>query len=286
MKVDVTVALTVYNAEKYIYSCIESLLSQTFKNFEIVIVEDPPFDQTKNIIHKFNDKRIRYFRNQKHLGLSKSRNISVKLAKGNYIFFTDDDCIAAKDWIEQGLKTFHNLDCIGVEGKIYYVNENYKPTFSDGTYIRHVKKGGGYHTINIAYKKSIIKGLGGFDERYTYLEDRDLGLRAKELGKIIYNPYMLIYHQKITLTPKQFIKTSKRIRNRVLLYKKFGVRARIVNPKNLLILIFPPLIFGSFFTRRYRTKEDFILFPYIYIKVFFERLNLWDMCIKERVFLI
>ena len=290
MKVDVSVALTVYNAEKYIHACIESLLAQTFRNFEIVIVEDPPFDQTKKILDSFNDKRIRYFRNQVHLGLSKSRNRSVRLARGKYVFFTDDDCIASKDWIEQGLKSFYDLNCIGVEGKIYYVSENYKPNFSDGIYIRETKKGGGYYTINIAYKKNVIESVGGFDERYTYLEDRDLGLRVKKYGKIHYNSKMIIYHQKFTLTPMQYIKTGKRIRNRVLLFKKFKDTEsrmwRIVSPLNLLMILFPPLIIGSFFRHRYRTKEDYILFPFIYIRLIYQRLNLLHMCIKEKVFLI
>jgi glycosyltransferase involved in cell wall biosynthesis len=63
MKVDVTVALSVHNSERYIRACIESLLAQTFKNYEIVVVEDPPYDRTKRIIETFEDKRIVYLRN-------------------------------------------------------------------------------------------------------------------------------------------------------------------------------------------------------------------------------
>ncbi len=61
-------------------------------------------DKTKNLIENFQDKRIKYFKNEKWLGITKSRNRSIKFAKGDYIFFTDGDCVVSKDWIEQGLK--------------------------------------------------------------------------------------------------------------------------------------------------------------------------------------
>jgi GT2 family glycosyltransferase len=290
MNIDVTVAISIFKAEKYIYDCVESLLSQNFDKFEIVIVEDLPFDESKKILEKFRDKRIRYYRNKKHLGLSKSRNICIDLSRGKYIFFTDSDCIVTKNWIEEGVKYFEKFNCIGVEGKLFYVSENYSPTFSDGIYIRENKKGGSYMTANIAYKKNIFIKIGKFDEKYSYLEDRDLGLRAKKIGKILFNPDMIVYHQKITLDPYEYIKTGKEIRNRVLLYKKFGEKNyiywRVVYPLNLLAIFFPPLILGTFIYKKYKSKKDYTLFLFMYIRLIYERLNLWYMCIKERVFLI
>jgi GT2 family glycosyltransferase len=288
VKTDITVAISIYNAEKYIHACVKSLLAQAVKNFEIVIVEDPHFRTAKNIIDAFEDKRIRYELNRKHLGLSKSRNKCIALAKGDYIFFTDADCVVSKNWIEQGLKSFREQDCVGVEGKTYYVSEKYQPTFSDSSVAN--KKGGQFMTCNIAYKKSVIKNIGDFDGKYTYMEDRDLALRAMEVGKIHFNPEMIVYHQKVTLKPIQFVKQAKHIRNRVLLYKKFQEKAvfngRIVYPLNLMAIIFPPLILVSLFRHKYSSKEDFDLLPFIYLRLIYERLSLWDMCIRERVFLI
>jgi GT2 family glycosyltransferase len=221
------------------------------------------------------------------LGLSKSRNKCVELAKGDYIFFTDADCVVSKNWIEQGLKSFREQDCIGVEGKTYYVSEKYQPTFSDA-FVEN-KKGGQFMTCNIAYKKSTIKNIRGFDERYTFNEDRDLALRAMKVGKIHFNPEMIVYHQKVTLKPIQFVKQAKNIRNRVLLYKyreKSAFNGRIVYPLNLMAIIFPPLILGSLFRHKYSSKEDFDLLPFIYLRLIYERLNLWDMSVRERVILI
>lgn len=288
MKVDVTIALSVHDSEKHIYPCMKSLLAQTIRNFEILIIEDPPFDRTKNIIDAFKDKRIRYLRNQRHLGLYRTRNRCVELAMGKYIFFTDDDCVVSENWLEKGLKSFLKMDCVGVEGKTYYVSKEYKPTYSEA--VIENEKGGQYMTCNMAYKKTVLESIGGFDERYPYNGDRDLALRAIKLGRILFDPEMIVYHQKIIASPRQFVRMGKRIRSRVLLYKRFRERPfflwRIVYPLNLMAIIFPPLILGSFFRNRYKTKEDFALFPFNYIRFIYARLNLWDMCVRERIFLI
>ena len=289
----ISVLICVYNGEKYIRRCIKSLLDQTVQDFELIIVDDGSTDNTRKIIEEFNDKRIIYFRNTRNMGIAKSRNRCIKLSnpKTEYLFFTDDDCIVLNDWIEQGLIYLKEKGYDGVEGKIYYISEDYKPTYSDGTYIRQNLKGGSYMTGNIAYKKSIIKKVDGFDEKYVYLNDRDIALRIIQAGgRICFNPKMIVYHQKITIKPMEFVKTGKQIRDRVLLFKKFRDRPlilwRIVYPKNLLGIIFPPLVFLSFFRNRYKTKEDYVLFPFIYIRLIYQRLNLWYMCIKERVLLI
>jgi len=291
MKPIVTVVVPVYDSEKYVHECMQSLLAQNIRDFEILVIEDPPYDRTKEIIDAFEDRRIKYFRNPKRLGRYKSRNLGIQQARGKYVFFTDDDCIVSKDWIEQGLKSFHNEDCIAVEGKTYYVSDKYKPTYSD--HVIEQSRKGHFMTCNVAYTKRFIESTGGFDERYKHHGDRDLGLRAIKFGRIHFNPKMLVYHQKVKLKPKEFVCEGQKIRGRVLLYKKFGDREmfrlhwRIVNPERLLGIIFPPLILLSLLGEyKYKSRDDFTLLPFVYIKLIYERLNLWDMCVKERVFLI
>jgi glycosyltransferase involved in cell wall biosynthesis len=288
VKPSVTVCLAVRDSEKYIESCVRSLLAQTIRDFEIVVVEDPPYDRTKKILYSFKDRRIVYSRNPNSFGIYKTRNICVEQAKGNYLFFTDDDCVVSKDWIEQGLKLLARINCVGVEGKTYYVSEEYEPTFSDR--IIQNKKGGEFMTCNMAYKKSTWVRIGRFDERYSHHGDRDFALRSKRLGKIFFNPRMIVYHQRSVMRPRQFVRTAKNIRNQVLLCRKFPEEKtrlrRIVHPLNLMATIFPPLVIGSLIRNRYKTKEDFALFPYVYLQLVYERLSLWNECAKQRVFLI
>jgi glycosyltransferase involved in cell wall biosynthesis len=288
MKTNVSVIVCVKDAEKYISDCITSILDQTFKDFEIVIIEDGCSDDTAYIIEKFNDERIRHFRNPKNIGIAKSRNKGLKLSKGEYIFFTDADCVASKNWIEQGLKSLEDQKYVGVEGKIYYVSKDYKPTFSD--HVCENEHGGHFMTGNMAYKRSIIESVGGFDERYNYLEDRDLALRILKHGKINFNPNMTVYVQQQILTPKDIIRSAIHARNRVYLFKRFGERKlifwRVFEPWNLAKVLFPPLIFVSLFFNRFKTSDDFRLLPFKYVYAVSERLQLWKTCARERVFLI
>ena len=284
----VSILLTVRNVEQYIDQCLTSILQQTFTDFEVILVDDLSNDKTKDIIEKFTDKRIRYFRNKELLGLSQSRNECVKQARGDFVFFTDGDCVVSPNWLQEGMTYLKTAGYVGVEGKTYYISKEYKPTRSDD--VVENKTGELFMTCNIAYKKAIIERIGGFDKRFTYHEDRDLALRALKQGRIFFNPKMVVYHQKKTLTPIQFLKKGKILRNNVLLYKKSKERplfiGRIVYPKDLLAIIFPPLIFTSLFRNVNKTKEDFALFSFIYVKLVYERLTLWDMCARERVFLI
>jgi glycosyltransferase involved in cell wall biosynthesis len=286
--VDISVLICVKNVEKYICPCIRSILNQTYIDFEIVIVEEfDSSDRTEKIIENFKDKRIRYFRNEEWLGISKSRNRAIKYAEGKYIFFTDGDCIVSADWIEQGLKSLEENDCVAVEGKSYNVGEEYEPTFSDHIY---EMRQGEFMTNNMAYKKSIVERVGGFDERYSFHEDRDLALRIKRCGKIEFNPNMKVYVQQQTLTPKDLIKRSDALKNKVFLFKRFGEKKcivwRIVEPISLAEALFPPIIFTSLLFKRFAKKADFKLLPFKYINLVCSRLKLWKESAKERVFLI
>jgi glycosyltransferase involved in cell wall biosynthesis len=288
MRNNVSVLLTIRNAEKYIELCLRSLLNQTYNNFNIIIVDDLSNDKTKEIIEKFKDQRIVYLRNEKLLGLSASRNKCLEHATGDYVFFTDGDCIVSENWIAEGIEKLKTSACVGVEGKTYYVSKEYKATRSDDV-VENIN-GGQYPTCNMAYLKKALNTLGGFDVRYFYMEDRDLALRVKRTGKILFNPKMIVYHQKKTLTWREFMRKARIIRNRVLMYKKLNDKTffiwRIIFPINFIAIFFPPLIMHSFFSKRYKTKEDFALFPFIYIGLIYERLNFWDMCAREKIFLI
>lgn len=287
-KPSVSVVMCARNEERYIGSCIESILNQSFKDFEIVVVDDASTDKTRDLIRRVDDPRIRYFRNEEWFGIVKSRNRGLIHAAGKYIFFTDADCVVAKNWIEEGLKNLEDANCVGVEGKIFYVSEHYTPTFSD--HAMENRNGGNFMTGNVAYKEKIVKLVGGFDERISYLSDRDFALRIMKQGKMCFNKDMIAYHPKVTVTPQKLIKSVAIIENRVYLFKRFGdkkeISWRVVNPFNLAKILFPPLILVSLFFSKFETEDDFKLLPYTYVYAVLERLHIWKTCARERVFLI
>jgi GT2 family glycosyltransferase len=275
---------------KYMPDCLTALLNQSFTDFELIIVDDLSSDNTQSIIKRFKDSRVKLYENSELLGLSRSRNESIKYAKGKYVFFTDADCRVSMDWLKEGVKSFETIKAVGVEGKTFYVSENYRTTRSDS--VMDNLSGGKFLTCNMAFDKKILEKVGMFDERFTYHEDRDLALRILKVGRIVFNEKMIVYHQKKNLTPKQFVQSGKRPSNRVLLYKKFGDKptplflGRIFSPSDLLKLLFPPIIFGSLLVNKYRATDDYKIFPYIYVKILYERLIFWQTCTRERVFLI
>lgn len=111
--VEVSVIVPVYNVENYIATCIQSLLSQTFQHFEILIINDGSSDRSIDIVTTFSDERILIFEKENG-GLSDARNYGLQRAKGNFVCFVDPD-----DWIEPSLLKDnleiikqHNLDFI------------------------------------------------------------------------------------------------------------------------------------------------------------------------------
>lgn len=89
----ITICIPVYNTEeKFLRRAVENILGQTFKDFEIIIINDGSTNNAKEVIFSYEDERIKYFENEKPSGgPSKSRNIAINNAKGEYIFFHDHD---------------------------------------------------------------------------------------------------------------------------------------------------------------------------------------------------
>ena len=92
-----SIIVPVYNVEKYIRKCIDSILKQTYKNFEVIIVNDGSTDKSMDIVNEYTDKRLKII-NQENKGLSAARNRGAGLASGDYIVFIDSD-----DYIEPQL---------------------------------------------------------------------------------------------------------------------------------------------------------------------------------------
>jgi glycosyltransferase involved in cell wall biosynthesis len=97
----VSVILPVYNAEKYLKEAIDSVLLQTFSDFELLVVNDGSTDGSEHIIRGYNDERIRYIRNEKNCGLIYTLNRAVAEAKGEYIARMDADDICFAERLER-----------------------------------------------------------------------------------------------------------------------------------------------------------------------------------------
>lgn len=102
----ISIIIPNYNSEKYIKKCLDSILCQTYKDYEIIIVDDLSTDNSVNIIKEYNDPRIKLIELNKKAYNGGTRNIGVKEANGNYILFLDcDDWIYSKDSIREIART-------------------------------------------------------------------------------------------------------------------------------------------------------------------------------------
>lgn len=97
---DISIIVPIYNAEKYLNKCLDSLINQTKKEVEFILVNDGSTDNTEDIIKSYKDKRIKYFKN-KNQGIGKTRNFGLEKAVGEYIMFLDSDDYLESDACEE-----------------------------------------------------------------------------------------------------------------------------------------------------------------------------------------
>lgn len=112
----VSVVMPVYNGEKYLPEAIDSILKQTFTDFELLLINDASTDNSEKIINSYNDSRIIYIKNEQNLGLIKTLNKGLDLAKGEYIARMDQDDISSHERFAKQIALFESNLEIGVCG--------------------------------------------------------------------------------------------------------------------------------------------------------------------------
>ena len=112
----ITVLMPVYNAEKHLSEAIESILNQTYKDFEFLIINDGSSDQSESIINRYNDKRIRYIKNNTNLKIAETLNKGISLAKGKYIARMDADDISLPERLMHQVDFLDSNPDVGVCG--------------------------------------------------------------------------------------------------------------------------------------------------------------------------
>lgn len=113
----VSVLMPVYKTdEKYLRGAIESVLRQTFSDFEFLILDDAPEDSREDIVKSYKDKRIKYIKNETNLGITPSRNKLIELAKGEYLAVMDHDDVSLPERFAKQIKYLDEYPEVGVVG--------------------------------------------------------------------------------------------------------------------------------------------------------------------------
>ena len=125
----VSIIMATYNSSETILSSIESILNQTYKNIELIIINDKSTDDTKLNISRFiNNSRVHVYNNQINIGLAKSLNKAIKASKGDYIARMDDDDISHPNRIQKQIDVFQNnmdIDVLGTSARLMDSNMNF-----------------------------------------------------------------------------------------------------------------------------------------------------------------
>lgn len=174
MKELISVIVPIYNTEKYVKKCIESILEQTYQKFELILIDDGSTDNSLNIIREFTDERITVISKQNE-GVSSTRNRGLDIAKGEYVLFIDSD-----DWIEPNmlevlvrniLQTNADISCCQYDYKSKKTIQNLEIWNKDKVTKEFLK----HKLINGALVNKLIKyelvAKAKFDSQIHYGED-------------------------------------------------------------------------------------------------------------------
>lgn len=193
----ISVLMTCYNREKFIAESIESVLNSSYKNFELIIVDDNSSDNSRFIAEKYasNDDRIKFHKNKKNLGDYKNRNFAVSLSKFDYFTFVDSDDLIFPHTLETMASAIEEFPCYGA-----YIMTRNQDKFNSRAYLLSKHEALSQHFFNdgfletgplgTLFNKPIFNKLGGFSER-RMTSDIDFFLRISMNGPIVRLPSKL-----------------------------------------------------------------------------------------------
>ena len=186
----VSIIVNCFNGEKYLLQTLESILSQNYKNFEVIFVDNCSTDSSAKIFKKINDNRFKYFKTKKKIKLYASRNFALKKCKGDFIAFLDSDDWWDRDFLNSRRKFFsspNNYAFSFSNCNHFYENKKeskifYKKKLPSGLILNNLLKYYFVKLSTIMIKKRIIKDYK-FDPSYNIIGDYDLIVRISNKFK-------------------------------------------------------------------------------------------------------
>jgi glycosyltransferase involved in cell wall biosynthesis len=184
----VSILMPAFNAEEFINEAIESVLKQTYTDFEFLIINDGSTDETEKIICSFNDKRIIYYKHDENKGLIATLNEGIDLATGAYVARMDADDVSLPTRIEKQVAFMEvNKDCglLGTWGQIYSREEYMKPCVDDmAIRLQQLKMNQFVHTSVMLRKSILVQNKLYYANEFHATEDYELWVRMSSYCKI------------------------------------------------------------------------------------------------------
>ena len=189
----VSIIMNCHNGEKFLRQSIQSVLHQSYKNWELIFWDNFSEDDSKKIIAKFSDKRIKYFKSTKFNRLYKSRNLAIQNAKGEFISFLDTDDLWQKNKLEKQMNFFSKNEDFEIVYSNYYIYDEskkkkfikFKKILPSGIIFKQLLRNYTVGIVTICLRRSIFKD-SSFKDKFDIIGDFDLFLKLSEDKKIGY----------------------------------------------------------------------------------------------------
>jgi cellulose synthase/poly-beta-1,6-N-acetylglucosamine synthase-like glycosyltransferase len=194
----ISVVVPTKNSQRMIEKCLNSLTSQSYSNYEIIIVDGHSVDNTIKIVSKFPAKIVFEDGGTR----ASACNVGISHSRGEIVAFTDDDCLVPKGWLEKIAKHFEdpNVAVVGGPGLTPPDSDKWEKTFGAirTLVIKSTNELGPVEQIpgcNSAYRKTTLIEKGGFTEYLPTAEETELHFRIMESGlKLVYDSELGVYH--------------------------------------------------------------------------------------------
>jgi glycosyltransferase involved in cell wall biosynthesis len=199
----VSVVMAVYNAAKYLRESVESILAQTFRDLELIIVDDASTDASAEILRAFGDRRIRVITHARNQGPAASRNDGISAARGEFVAIMDADDISAPSRLEVQVGFLESHRDVGLVGCAVYDNiddrgstlyTSYLPE-DDETIRRMLVEKWCFLHPSIMFRREVSERVGGYRNEFVTAEDHDFILRVLDQYKAQNLPIKLVRYR-------------------------------------------------------------------------------------------
>lgn len=225
----VSVIVPVYNGEETIALCVESLLAQDYPQdcYEVIIVDNGSNDASTEIVQRYP---VQLLSETSVRSSYAARNLGIEASRGDFLAFTDSDCIAHRGWITHLLSGFESSQVGGVAGRVKAVDQqNAVSKYEELNHHRNDKYVNGIFympfaaTCNVMYRRSVFNWVGLFDETFLSGGDVDFSWRMQieTTLKLKYQPQAVVEHFNCRTIREYFNKPKKYAMGVVQLAKKY-----------------------------------------------------------------
>lgn len=228
----VSIIMPVFNRVDVVEIAINSVLNQTYTNFELIIVDDGSTDGTRDLLKSIADNRIKLIFSESNNGASAARNVALNECSGEYVFYLDSDNEWDSKYLQAMVGAFIELpDANAIySGQLLYDNMGQPPfAVRFGSLNRSLLKNGNYIDLNcFAHTKKVFEEIGGFDESLYRLVDWDLILRICNNFKVYSIPILLSKYY-LSITDNSISDANARSNEKMLGYKNL---TRVIKNNN------------------------------------------------------